>query len=72
MPPRFSPLAIASLCALLLASAPLSASTRAEQNARLRQLDEKVQELKAEARRARQNDNDDDDDDHDVEIIYEP
>ena len=34
---------------------------------------EKVQELKAEARRARDNDrDDDDDDDHDVEIIYEP
>lgn len=34
---------------------------------------EKVQELKAEARRARDNDRDDDDDgDHDVEIIYEP
>ena len=34
---------------------------------------EKVQELKAEARRARDNDrDDDDDDDHDVKIIYEP
>ena len=33
---------------------------------------EKVQELKAEARRARDNDrDDDDDDDHDVEIVYE-
>ncbi|KGD63685.1 GTPase CgtA [Alcanivorax nanhaiticus] len=32
---------------------------------------EKVQELKAEARRARDNDRDDDDDDHDVEIVYE-
>ena len=33
---------------------------------------EKVQELKADARRARQNDDDDDDDDHDVEVVYEP
>lgn len=32
---------------------------------------EKVQELKAEARRARDNDRDDDDDHHDVEIVYE-
>ena len=32
---------------------------------------EKVQEIKAESRRARQND-DDDDDDHDVDVIYEP
>ena len=49
------------------AAAQQDLRARLEEEAR-----EKVQELKAESRRARQNDNDDDDDDHDVEIVYEP
>ena len=48
------------------AAAQQDLRARLEEEAR-----EKVQELKAESRRARQNDNDDDDD-HDVEIVYEP
>lgn len=49
------------------AAAQQDLRARLEEEAR-----EKVQELKADARRARQNDGDDDDDDHDVEVIYEP
>lgn len=49
------------------AAAQKALRDRLEEEAR-----EKVQELKAESRRARQNTDDDDDDDHDVEIVYEP
>ncbi|MEE3319395.1 MAG: Obg family GTPase CgtA [Pseudomonadota bacterium] len=51
------------------AAAQQDLRARLEEEAR-----DKVQELKAEARRARDNDrdDDDDDDDHDVEIVYEP
>ncbi|MCK0155231.1 Obg family GTPase CgtA [Alcanivorax sp. S6407] len=50
------------------AAAQQDLRARLEEEAR-----DKVQELKAEARRARDNDSDDDDDDdHDVEIVYEP
>ncbi|HBC17302.1 MAG TPA: GTPase ObgE, partial [Alcanivorax sp.] len=49
------------------AAAQQDLRARLEEEAR-----EKVQELKADARRARQNDDDDDDDDHDVEVVYEP